>query len=253
MLMSPNSPDQPLSALIIATRDYPASQVVSSLVRLGFRVSESRYGLGTFRTIAKANPQVVLFAMHPADETERHIIARVSELTDAAIIVLAPGTQQAGFVECLREGADGCLSEGHGYDWLAAQVEAIMRRTAPQAGSRSSTNDLLELGDLVVNFSRFQVRVMDQPLHLTPMEFRIFAALAENAGAVMSPSHILANVNEAPYTAQQARDAVKVYIRSIRLKLAAISPEVEYIVNMRGFGYMLEPSGKDKAARRIAQ
>lgn len=229
-----------LSAVIVTTRDYASDKVLATLLRLGFRAREIQYRPGMLEAIERCRPQLVLLVIRPNDEGERRLIPLVAEVTTAPIVVLAPGLRQVGFVDAMRDGADACLSENDGVEWLSAHVEAIIRRSLRVADVRSPAEALV-VGDLSVDFKRCEVAIRGKVVHLTPMEFRVCAALMQKSGTVLSPSQILASVNEDPYTAQQARDAVKVYIRSIRQKFALVRPNLEYITTVRGFGYLIEP------------
>lgn len=245
-------PPEESTAVVVYTRRYASRQLLGHLSRAGFRPSELPFEHGAMRAIARLNPLLVLLVIETAHDEERQIIPRVAELTDGGVLVLAPGVQQIGFLECLRYGADACLNEADGPDRLIAEAEAIVRRVRRRDPSLPGSDRQLAVGDLEIDFRRFEVSLRDARLHLTPMEFRILAVLAENAGTVLSPMAIVAAVHEVPYTQHQARDTVKVYIRSIRQKLALADPQREYIRNARGFGYMLEIYPEDKAEQRSA-
>jgi len=235
-----NRPPEESAAVVVFTRRYPSRQILGHLARAGYSPSEFASDHVAMRTIARLNPLLVVLAIEPAHEAERQLVQRVAELTDGGIVVLAPGVQQMGFLECLRYGADSCLTESDGPDRLVAEAQAVTRRIRRHDSTIASPDRQLAVGALAIDFRRYEVCLGQARLHLTPMEFRILAVLAENAGTVLSPMAIVAAIHEVPYTNHQARDTVKVYIRSIRQKLAMADPSREYIRNARGFGYMLD-------------
>jgi DNA-binding response OmpR family regulator len=47
-------------------------------------------------------------------------------------------------------------------------------------------------------------------------------------------------IRDSTYSEREAQEIVKVYIRRIRRKVEHDPAEPSYIVNVRGFGYMLE-------------
>jgi DNA-binding response OmpR family regulator len=87
---------------------------------------------------------------------------------------------------------------------------------------------------------------------LTPTEFKILAYLAKNAGKEVSPVEILRAVQDYTYSDREAQEIVKVYIRRIRRKVEADPSEPSYIINVRGFGYMLERRGRTRAEQDAA-
>ena len=124
---------------------------------------------------------------------------------------------------------------------LTAQLSALTRRKgaqtpAPQEDGPSS----ITVRDLVLDFDRCQAIRDDQTIPLTPTEFKILAYLARNAGKVVSPVEILRAVQDYTYSEREAQEIVKVYIRRIRRKVEVDPADPNYIVNVRGFGYMLE-------------
>ncbi|MDZ7728325.1 MAG: winged helix-turn-helix domain-containing protein [Dehalococcoidia bacterium] len=101
-------------------------------------------------------------------------------------------------------------------------------------------NGIITVRDLTLDFDRCQAVRGEDRIPLTPTEFKILAFLARNAGKVVSPVEILRAVQEYTYSEREAQEIVKVYIRRIRRKVEADPAAPSYIVNVRGFGYMLE-------------
>jgi DNA-binding response OmpR family regulator len=75
---------------------------------------------------------------------------------------------------------------------------------------------------------------------LTPTQFALLAALVQNAGRVMSAQQLMKETRHETLSDVEARQIVKVHMRRLRSRLARFAPGSSYIVNVRGFGYMLE-------------
>lgn len=225
-------------ALVTYTRQYPAGDVLPALLRNGLSTTERPYDPTTAQLVPAIRPAIVLLAISPAQEQDRRIIRQIRETTDGYILVLGPGTHSHGFAEALHAGADVCLRDSDGPAPIGAQVEALLRRV--RTSNSGESIEALTVGDLTIDLHRREVRRNGDPVALAPMEFKILAFLAENAGRVMSPTQIVAAVHDYPYSHREARDAVKVYVRRIRQKLQEDGDAPDYIMNSRGFGYMLE-------------
>ena len=70
--------------------------------------------------------------------------------------------------------------------------------------------------------------------------------MAKGAGKVASPVEILRAVQDYTYSDREAQEIVKVYIRRIRRKIEPSPSDPTYIINVRGFGYMLERRGRER-------
>jgi DNA-binding response OmpR family regulator len=228
-------------AVVGFDREYPAEEILAALVRNQFHTVERPCDSSLPEVVARVEPDVVVLAIEPAHLAGRAIVSRVAASADCAIVVLGPGHQPCGFRESLEAGADACISEDSGPDQLLAQLEALLRRARRRSTDATEEGEELKVGALHIDFRRRAVRFQGVHIPMSPMEFKILALFARNVGRVLSPVEIVAAVHEYPYSAQQARDTVKVYVRRLRQKFAAVHGGPRYIMNARGFGYMLEP------------
>jgi two-component system alkaline phosphatase synthesis response regulator PhoP len=83
--------------------------------------------------------------------------------------------------------------------------------------------------------------VRDEPVELTPLEFRLLVALAENRGLVLSQDKLLELVWGISYSGAGA-DQVKLYVRYLRQKIERDPARPELIETVRGFGYRYRKS-----------
>ncbi len=229
-------------AFVTHTRDYRSADLLPALARHGFTTTERPHDRDTDRLLAQFDPDLVVLAVDPRHETDLALIRNVARTSTAALLVLAPGPHTNGLGAALEAGADVCLRDTDGPELLGAQLTAFARRNSGPAPEpvESDTPTLITVRDLALNFDRCQATRDDELIPLTPTEFKILAYLAKNAGKVVSPVEILRAVQDYTYSEREAQEIVKVYIRRIRRKVEADPSEPSYIVNVRGFGYMLE-------------
>jgi DNA-binding response OmpR family regulator len=109
---------------------------------------------------------------------------------------------------------------------------------------------VITIRDLAIDLGRREVRARDKQLALTPTEFRILAHLAKRPGRVVSHGEIFSEVHGYAVTDNEAKDILKVHIWRLRSKLAEAMPGPSPIVNVRGFGYLLERrTARERRAR----
>lgn len=229
--------DRPRVLCVVRTRPYGSAQLLQSLVARGWSAIDRAYDGKLAEVLGALGPVGVVFIASPSDRQDQTILRDVRNSFDGFLVVVGAGQSPDGFIECLDAGADVCLPESAGTELLVAQVSALDRRIAPL---REATPSTLTIGEIRVDFNRCEVWRGEALVPLSPLEFKILAFLAENAGRVLSPREILSAIHDYTYSESEARNVVKVYIRRIRKKIQDEPGGREYIVNARGFGYMLE-------------
>lgn len=234
-------------AFVTHTRDYRSTDLLPALARNGFTTTERPHDRETERLVKQFEPQLIVLAVDPRLESDVDLVGSISRSTDALVLVLTPGPHTLGVATALQAGADVCVKESDGPEILAAQVAALTRRRGASAAQReeqsSDDETVISVRDLTLDFDRCQAVRDEERIPLTPTEFKILAFLARNAGKVVSPVEILRAVQEYTYSEREAQEIVKVYIRRIRRKVEVDPATPSYIVNVRGFGYMLERRG----------
>jgi two-component system KDP operon response regulator KdpE len=240
----PNKADESFRtpmAFVTHTRDYRSADLLPSLARNGYTTTERPHDRETARLLGQFQPQLVVLAIDPRLETDVQLVSSVASACDAQILVLAPGPHPHGMAQALNAGADVCIRDTDGVDLLAAQIGAIARvRKLAAAEHDEETESSITVRDLTLDFDRCQAVRDTESIPLTPTEFKILAFLAKSAGKVVSPVEILRAVQDYTYSEREAQEIVKVYIRRIRRKIEVDPSDPNYIVNVRGFGYMLE-------------
>lgn len=226
-------------AFVTHTREYRSSDVLPALARNGFTTTERPHDRETERLLAQFDPDLVILAIDPRQDQDLQLIRSVSRTCHAALMVLAPGPHPYGLAQALEAGADVCLRDTDGPDLLMAQLSSLARKRQPVQTTEEGPAQVT-VRDLVLDFDRCQASREEEVIPLTPTEFKILAYLARNAGKVVSPVEILRAVQDYTYSERKAQEIVKVYIRRIRRKVELDPSEPSYIINVRGFGYMLE-------------
>ncbi len=103
----------------------------------------------------------------------------------------------------------------------------------------------LQVGKLAIDVQKHMATLNGRPLNLTPVEFGTLTHLAREAGRVVACSALVRAVQGYDCYEQEARTIMKTHIRHLRQKLESDPSNPEYILNVRGMGYMLvDPSSE---------
>lgn len=221
---------------VVHTRPYPTAQLLQTLIQHGWSAIDRPYDSTVTEVLEVLRPVGVVFIGELSAAPDRAMVREVRHAFDGFIVAVGPGPGSMGYAETLESGADVCIHERDGMELLVAQLAAFQRRTA---GPGEVAASALKIGEIRIDFNRCEVWRGEDLVPLSPLEFKVFAFLGENAGRVLSPREILSAIHDYSYSEGEARNVVKVYIRRIRKKIQDEGGR-SYIVNARGFGYMLD-------------
>ncbi len=150
------------------------------------------------------------------------------------IIALGERGCLTGAVEALQAGADDYLSRPLSPLELIARVRALLRRLTEY---RASSHRVIDLGEIVVNYDRREVKVRGEEIPLTPREFELLCELARNAGSLMPREQLLQRIWG--YDEAMVSRTLDVHIGRLRKKLESDPTEPELIETVPRVGYRL--------------
>jgi two-component system phosphate regulon response regulator PhoB len=157
------------------------------------------------------------------------ILKRDPRTAAIPIMMLTARSEEADMVTGLELGADDYLTKPFSPRVLLARVKAALRRRQSEQAAEQSA---ISRGDLVIYPGYYTVRVHENPVRLTPTEFRILHLLAQRPGWVFSRYQIVDNVRGTDVSVTER--SVDVHIAALRRKLGGSS---EVIETVRGVGY----------------
>jgi DNA-binding response OmpR family regulator len=118
-----------------------------------------------------------------------------------------------------------------------ARIRAVMRRNGHSNGSQTAFD--YDDGYLKINIEKHRILIGDEPVKLTPVEFRLLVYLVNNAGRVLTFSEILGHAWGNEYKGYN--DFVHVYISHLRRKIEVDAKNSRYFLSVHGVGYIFEP------------
>jgi len=149
------------------------------------------------------------------------------------IVMLTARGDTVDIVEGLQAGADDYVVKPFKPRELVARIEARLRRL------ERSANEVLSIGDVLVDLGAHSVSRDGSAIPVTPLEFDLLAALASRPGYAFSREQLLADV----WGYRHAGDTrlVNVHVQRLRGKVERDPESPEVIITVRGVGYRAGP------------
>jgi two-component system KDP operon response regulator KdpE len=220
--------------VLVATEDAGLRRsLCQALATQGCRAVEADPSASAGELLARIQPVLILLDLDRSDGAGLDLLV---ELRDAAnltpVIALSTRGGEGDKVTALDLGADDYLTRPFGTSELLARIRVAMRRTRAQVAS----SEIVEVGPIRIDHSRYRVTVGGELVHLTPIEFRLLALLAKHAGKVISRDQLLhevwgPNTNEAHY--------LRVHVATLRQKIEEDPAHPRWLVTVTGMGYRL--------------
>jgi DNA-binding response OmpR family regulator len=149
------------------------------------------------------------------------------------VIMLTARSSEADAVLGLESGADDYITKPFGLAELRSRIKAVLRR----AGPRALGDAILQVGPLVLDHERRQVRVRGDEIALTFSEFELLKALMERAGRLLSREELLVAIwGDSAYRDPRGID---VHVRHLREKIELRPDHPDLLLTVRGGGYRL--------------
>jgi len=206
-----------------------------NLERAGFNVSTAANGDAALDEMSAALPDAVVLDVTMPGIDGFSLTQQIREVSNVPIIILTALSEQSRKVHGLEIGADDYMTKPFDPDELVARLRALIRRST---GAQEQTGKLIEAGDLKIDFVRRKVERNGEPVKLTPTEYRLLQALAQEAGKVIPHTDLLSKVWGPEY--RDDTDYLWVYIRYLRQKLEKDPSNPQYILSVPGFGYRFD-------------
>jgi two-component system, OmpR family, KDP operon response regulator KdpE len=207
----------------------------AALAPRGFRIVEAETAREGEGAVASHHPDLVLLDLGLPDRDGIELTKTLRGFTQAPILVLSARGREADKVEALDAGADDYLTKPFGVPELLARMRVALRHAARAAGEPAEP--VLEIGALRVDFARREVSLAGHEVKLTPIEWKLLALLARNAGKVVTHRQILREVWGAGGGHQT--HTVRVHMAALRRKLEPDPARPRLLVTEPAVGYRL--------------
>ena len=134
-------------------------------------------------------------------------------------------------------GADDYVTKPFSVTEVLARIKANIRRNTQYAAGAAAEQDIITIGDLVLNTGDYSVSKGGRKIELTAKEFEILHLLMKNPKKVYTKEQMYSLVWNDAYLGDE--NAVNVHISRLRNKIEDNPRDPKYVVTVWGIGYKL--------------
>jgi len=205
--------------------------VASLLGEEGYEIVTAYDGETALRRHAEESPDLVILDRKLPKISGDEVCKRIRASSTTPILMLTGERGADERAKLLDLGADDYLEKPFSGRELRSRVRALLRRAMSAASKQTATS----VGRLRVDPKTHVASVDEQPLDLTPTEFRLLTALITRPGEVLERRALL----RAGWPEERDPDPewLKAHLARLRSKLDAAGAPA--LANVRGVGYRL--------------
>ena len=221
--------------ILLVDDDRILVELLAQYLSESFEVVTATDGHEALRKAYSEQPKIVVLDVVMPGMDGWDVIARLRELSTIPIITLTGKTAEADKLRAFGLGVDDYVVKPCSFAELSARITAVLNRVKRRTGT---LDNIIIVDRLIIDLNRREVRLGNELVSLTPTEFRLLEVLARRHGKAVSEEDLTKKI-WGEYRTENST-VLRRYIWSLRNKLETDPSKPGFIVNVRGFGYMLE-------------
>lgn len=221
--------------ILLVDDDKTLLSFLSEFLSDKFEVVTANNGTEALRKAYSEQPRIVVLDVMMPGMDGWEVVARLRELSTIPIILLTGKTAEADKLRGFSLGVDDYVTKPFSFAELSARIAAVLGRAQRRTGT---LENVIIVDQLIIDLNRREVRLENDLINLTPTEFRLLEILARRHGKAVSEEELTKKV-WGQYRREDST-VLRRYIWSLRNKIEEDPANPRWIVNVRGYGYMLE-------------
>lgn len=223
-----------MSRLILVVDDTKNVQIMLSdfFASQNYQVLCAADGREALDIVKKSSPDIILLDIMMPNMDGYQFITQLRTESSIPVIMITAKQQEADIIRGFDLGADDYITKPFRLRELLVRIRAVLRRSSPQTEQPQS---IITIKGLCVDRSRHEVKVNNNSIDLTPIEFQILEILMASSGQVVRRADLCMHLIENGYTGSE--QTLKIHIRNLRLKLGDDPNQPQYIETVFGIGY----------------
>lgn len=229
------SSSQPL--ILIIEDELPIRRILqASLSQNNYRFNEAATADEAFRVVQDPIPDLVILDLGLPDMDGQEVLSKLREWYSGPILILSAREQEVQKVAAFDRGADDYVTKPFGTAELLARVRSLLRRH--QTGI-TMDEPIQTFGSVVVHLVNRTVERDGEPVHLTPLEYKLLTVFLKHPQKLLTHRYLLEHV-WGPGHATELH-YVRVFVANLRRKLELDPSRPIHFLTEPGIGYRFVP------------
>ncbi|MDR1194815.1 MAG: response regulator transcription factor [Peptococcaceae bacterium] len=222
--------------LIIEDEQNIVSFLTTILAANDYQVLSAFNGKEAISIAASHAPDLILLDLGLPDMDGALVLQQVREWTDTPLIVVSARQDEQEKVRLLDMGANDYMTKPFGNSELLARIRTALRQHTRLKNGGAQPGNVFTANLLRIDYTRRLITIDNQPVHLTPIEYKLVILLAKYAGMVLTHDYILHEI-WGPYASDN--QLLRVNMANIRRKIEPNPADPQYLLTEVGVGYRL--------------
>lgn len=231
--------EQPAKILLVDDEPQITRVLRTALSTQGYSLRVAADGVEGMVAVHEWKPDLVITDVSMPQMNGVELCREIRAVSKVPILVLSVRNQELMKIEALDAGADDYVTKPFSIQELQARVRAQLRRNPVFS---NDVQQIITLGDFVIDIPQHRVVVRGVDTHLTPKQFDLLVCLAQHPGQVITHRTLLHTVWG---TNTDQPEYLRVNIGQLRKKIET-SEEPRYILTEPWIGYRFRPTGNDE-------
>ena len=163
------------------------------------------------------------------------VLQAIRKRSEVPVIMLTARGDDMDRIVGLEMGADDYMAKPFNPRELLARIKAVLRRT--QSKIEFSSKEIVQAVGIQLNIPRREVRLGEQIVNVTTMEFDILRVLLARAGRVVTRDTLMSELRGIEWDVYDR--SIDVHISHLRKKIGDDSKRPTKIKTIRGVGYLV--------------
>lgn len=221
--------------LLVVDDEAMIREAVSSFFeQKGFLVYTAENGMDGLRIFESQEIDFIILDLMLPDIPGEEVCRRIRKKSRVPVMMLTAKTMEKDVLCGLHLGADDYVKKPFSLKELYARTEAILRRTI--IGEQEfSTGICWNERDLEVDMENRSIKKQGKNVDLTPIEWKIFAALVHCPQKVFTRDELLSIAFDAGFDGYDR--VIDTHIKNLRRKIETDTKSPVYIRTVHGIGY----------------
>lgn len=223
--------------IVVIEDDPPIRRFLrTSLSTQGFIVHVAESGKQGIVEAGIRKPDLLILDLGLPDMDGVDVIKAVRGWSEIPIIILSARNGEQQKIDALDAGADDYLTKPFGFGELLARIRVALRHA--HRTNEQTQNDVFQTANLQMDLLNRIVKIDNQEVHLTPIQYRLLSVLVKHAGKVLTHQQILKEVWGPSY--KENSHYLRIYMSQLRQKLEADPTQPKFLLTESGIGYRLK-------------